>query len=92
MEEPLHYWDPSIAPSGMVFISSYIYPNWEGNLLVGSLKFQYLDRCVIVNNKVVKEERLLDGIGRVRSVRQGPDGYLYVGVENVGIVKIFPEK
>ena len=92
MEQPMHYWDPSIAPSGMAFISSDIYPNWKGNLIVGSLKFQYLDRCVIVNNKVVKEERLLDGIGRVRSVRQGPDGYLYVGVENVGIVKIFPEK
>jgi glucose/arabinose dehydrogenase len=92
MEQPLHYWDPSIAPSGMTFISSDIYPNWKGNLLIGSLKFQYLDRCVIENNKVVKEERLLDGIGRVRSVRQGPDGYIYVGVENVGIVKIIPKK
>jgi len=92
MEQPLHYWDPSIAPSGMAFITSDIYPNWKGNLLVGSLKFQYLNRCVIENNKVVKEERLVDGIGRVRSVRQGPDGYIYVGVENVGIVKIIPKK
>ncbi|MFD2824294.1 PQQ-dependent sugar dehydrogenase [Lacinutrix iliipiscaria] len=92
MEQPIHYWDPSIAPSGMTFITSNVYPNWKNNLLVGSLKFQYLDRCVIENNKVVKEERLLDGIGRVRSVRQGPDGYIYVGVENVGIVKIIPKK
>ncbi|WP_341216845.1 PQQ-dependent sugar dehydrogenase [uncultured Wocania sp.] len=92
MEQPIHHWTPSIAPSGMTFITSDIYPNWKDNLLVGSLKFQYLDRCVIKNNKVVKEERLLDGIGRVRSMRQGPDGYIYVGVENVGIVKIIPNK
>ncbi|MCL4117350.1 UNVERIFIED_CONTAM: hypothetical protein GTU68_056794 [Idotea baltica] len=92
MEQPLHYWDPSIAPSGMAFISSDVYPNWKGNLLVGSLKFQYLVRCIIENKRVIKEERLLDGIGRVRSVRQGPDGYIYVGVENVGIVKIIPKK
>ncbi|WP_452231861.1 PQQ-dependent sugar dehydrogenase [Lacinutrix sp. MEBiC02595] len=92
MEQPLHYWDPSIAPSGMTFITSDIYPNWKGNLLVGSLKFQYLDRCVLKNNKVVFEEKLLDGIGRLRSVRQGPDGYIYAGIENVGIVKIIPKK
>ena len=92
MEQPLHYWDPSIAPSGMAFITTDIYPNWKGNLLVGSLKFQYLDRCVLKNNQVVSEERLLDNIGRVRSVNQGPDGYIYVGVENIGIVKIIPKK
>jgi aldose sugar dehydrogenase len=88
MEQPLHYWDPSIAPSGMAFISSDKYPGWEGDLLVGSLKFEYLDKCTIDNNKVVKEERLLDGLGRIRTVVQGPDGYIYVGVENVGIVKL----
>lgn len=92
MEQPIHYWDPSIAPSGMEFITSDIYPNWKGNLLVGALKFQYLNRCVIQNNKVVKEEKLIEGLGRVRSVKQGPDGYIYVGVENVGIVKIIPKK
>jgi len=92
MEQPLHYWVPSIAPSGMEFITSDVYPNWKGNLLIGSLKFQYLDRCVIENNKIVKQEQLLSGLGRVRSVKQGPDGYIYVGVENVGIVKIYPKK
>lgn len=92
MEQPIHYWDPSIAPSGMEFITSDVYPNWKGNLLVGSLKFQYLNRCVIDNNKVVKEEKLIEGLGRVRSVKQGLDGYIYVGVENVGIVKIIPKK
>ena len=92
MEQPLHYWIPSIAPSGMDFITSDIYPGWKGNLLVGSLKFEYLDRCVLEDNKVVKQEQLISGLGRVRSVRQGPDGYIYVGVENVGIVKILPKK
>ncbi|MEZ4796721.1 MAG: PQQ-dependent sugar dehydrogenase [Flavobacteriaceae bacterium] len=92
MEQPIHYWDPSIAPSGMEFITSDIYPGWKGNLLVGSLKFQYLNRCVIKNNKVVYEEKLIEGLGRVREVKQGPDGYIYVGVENVGVVKIIPNK
>jgi glucose/arabinose dehydrogenase len=88
MQQPLHYWDPSIAPSGMAFIDSDKYGDWDGNLLVGSLKFQYLDMCTLKDNKVVKEERLLDGLGRVRCVEQGPDGYIYVGIENLGIVKL----
>ena len=91
MEQPLHYWDPSIAPSGMAFINSNKYGDWNGNLLVGSLKFQYLDMCTIEDNKVIKEERLLDGLGRVRCVEQGPDGYIYVGIENLGIVKLLRE-
>jgi len=92
MEQPLHYWDPSIAPSGMAFISSDHYPGWKGNLLVGSLKFEYLDKIVLKDGKVVKEERLLDGLGRVRTVNEGPDGYIYVGIENLGIVKLLPKK
>lgn len=92
MEQPLHYWTPSIAPSGMTFITSDIYGDWKGSLLVGSLKFRYLNRCILSNNKVVTEEKLLENLGRVRSIEQGPDGYIYVGVENVGIVKIFPKK
>jgi len=88
MQQPLHYWDPSIAPSGMAFISSNKYGSWKGNVLVGSLKFNYVDRCVIKNNKVISEERLLDDIGRVRSIEQGPDGYIYIGVENLGIIKL----
>ncbi|WP_178989135.1 PQQ-dependent sugar dehydrogenase [Winogradskyella schleiferi] len=88
MEQPLHYWVPSIAPSGMAFIHSEKYGDWNGNLLVGSLKFQYLDMCTLKDNKVIKEERLLDGQGRVRCVEQGPDGFIYVGIENLGIVKL----
>ncbi|WP_299101381.1 PQQ-dependent sugar dehydrogenase [uncultured Winogradskyella sp.] len=88
MEQPIHYWDPSIAPSGMVFINSDKYGDWSKNLLIGSLKFQYLNMCTIKDNKVIKEERLLDGLGRVRCVKQGPDGYIYVAIENLGIVKL----
>ena len=91
MELPLFYWVPSIAPSGMAFVNSDKYPDWRGNLLVGSLRFQYLERLVIDNNKVVKREKLFEGIGRVRNVKQGPDGYIYLAIEGVGIVKIIPK-
>ena len=90
MEDPIHYWVPSIAPSGMAFITSDIYPNSKGDLLIGSLIFQYLHKCKIKNNKIYKEERILEDIGRVRSIRQGPDGYMYIGVENMGIIKLIP--
>lgn len=80
MEQPLHYWVPSIAPSGMAFLTSDRYgPEWKGNLFIGSLKFEFLDRIELKDGRtVVREHRLLDGIGRVRDVRQGPDGLLYV--------------
>jgi glucose/arabinose dehydrogenase len=90
MEQPLHYWVPSIAPCGMTFVSSDLYPYWKGKLLVGSLKFAYLELLVLENNKVVKREKLLDGIGRLRNVREAPDGYIYVAVEGEGIYKILP--
>lgn len=91
LEQPLYYWLPSIAPSGMDFVSSDLYPDWKGNLLVGSLKFQYLERLVLENNKVIKREKILENIGRVRDVRQAPDGYIYVSVEGKGIIKIIPK-
>jgi len=91
MEQPLHHWTPSIAPSGMAFVTSSVYPELKGKLLVGSLKFQYLNVCTLQGNKVIKEERLLDGLGRLRSIEEGPDGYIYAGVENVGIVKLIPK-
>lgn len=88
VESSIHYWSPSIAPSGMAFVNSDKYKGLNGDLLVGSLKFRYLERCVIENNKVVKQENLLNKIGRVRSVEQGPDGFIYIGIENLGIVKL----
>ena len=91
MEQPLYQWTPSIAPSGMTFVTSNKYPKWKGSLLVGSLAFQYLERLEIKNNKVVYREKLLNGIGRVRNVRQAPDGYIYVGVEGKGIYRLVPK-
>lgn len=91
MEQPLYYWIPSIAPSGMTFVSGYVYPNWRGDLLVGSLVFRYLERMEIENNQVIKREKLLENIGRVRDVKQGPDGYIYLSVEGKGILKIVPK-
>ena len=83
MEQPLHYWVPSIAPSGMAFLNSERYGRaWVGNLFVGSLKFSYLNRVELsqpFGGKVIKEHKLLEDLGqRVRDVRQGPDGWLYV--------------
>lgn len=92
MEQPIHYWVPSIAPSGMAFINSNKYPEWNGNLLVGSLSFQYLERLVLKGTKVVYREKLLADLGRVRNVRQAPDGYIYVAIEGKGIVKLVPKK
>jgi len=79
MEQPLHYWDPSIAPSGMAFYTGNKFPQWRGNLFVGALKFQLLVRLELEGNHIKKEHRLLKGeLGRIRDVRQGPDGYLYL--------------
>ena len=91
MEQPLYYWVPSIAPSGMAYVDSDIYPDWKGNILIGSLSFQYLERLVMKDKKMAKREKLLEEIGRVRDVEQGPDGYIYVSVEGKGILKLVPK-
>ncbi len=79
IEHSLHYWVPSIAPSGMAFYEGDKFPGWRGNLLVGALKDEMLVRIELDGEKVVKEERMLRGaIGRIRDVRVGPDGYVYL--------------
>jgi len=79
MEQPIYYWVPSIAPSGMAFYTGNAFPKWQGNLFVGSLKFGRLVRLELSGNRVAHEERLLQEIGaRIRDVRMGPDGLLYV--------------
>ena len=88
MIDPIHYWVPSIAPSGMVYVDNPNYPTLNKSILIGSLKFAYLHQCVIENGKVIKENRLLEQIGRVRSVELDNDKNIYVGVENLGIIKI----
>ena len=76
----------------MTFSSSKVYPEWKNNLFVGSLKFQYLERLVFKEKKVIYREKLFNEIGRVRCVKEGPDGYLYFTVENKGVFKIIPKK
>ncbi len=80
MEQPLFQWTPSMAPAGMTFVTTDRYgPGFKGNLLVTSLKFRYLARLTIEGNRVVKEDKLLADLGRrVRDVREGPDGFIYL--------------
>jgi glucose/arabinose dehydrogenase len=79
VEEPRYYWVPSIAPSGMAFYSADLIPQWRGNLFVGAMAGQALVRLVLDGERVVAEERLLTDLKqRIREVRQGPDGALYV--------------
>ena len=78
MEQPLLHWTPSIAPSGMAFYTGNDFPEWQGDLLVGALVQRHLRRVNIENGEVVGQTRLLDGYARIRDVKQGPDGFLYI--------------
>ena len=97
LEQPLHYWLPSIAPSGMTFLTSERYGKaWQGNLFVGSLKFAYLNRIELTapyTGKVQRESKLISEVGeRIRDVRQGPDGLLYVLTDsnNGKLIRLVP--
>jgi glucose/arabinose dehydrogenase len=95
MEQPIHYWVPSIAPSGMAFYTGELFKSWKGNLFVGALAGQRLVRLELDGDKVVKEERLLSGLNeRIRDVRQGPDGALYLLTDNSEgrILRVVPVK
>jgi glucose/arabinose dehydrogenase len=83
MEQPLYYWDPSIAPSGMAFLTSDAYPGWKGSLLVGALAGQHVARLTLDGARVVVEEQLFEGFSRFRDVRQGPDGRIYLLTDEV---------
>lgn len=92
MEQPDHYWVPSIGVCGMTFVSGDRYPAWKGDLLNGSLRFDYISRLKMENGKVVKEEKLLKKVGRLRDVKMGNDGYIYFTVEDPGrVFRIVPE-
>jgi glucose/arabinose dehydrogenase len=83
MEQPVYYWDPSIAPSGMAFYAGELFPEWKGNLFVGALRGAALHRLVLDGEKVVGEEALLRDLGeRIRDVRVGPDGALWLLTDN----------
>lgn len=92
MEQPVHYWTPSIAPCGMTFLSGSLYGSWQNDLFVGSLKFQYLHRLKMSGNSVIGHEELLNDIGRLRDVYVGNDGYMYILVEGPGrLIRLVPE-
>ena len=83
MEQPIYYWDPSIAPSGMEFYTGDAFPEWRGNVFIGALKFQLLARLTLDGDKITAEERMLEDLGeRIRAVKQGPDGNLYLLTDN----------
>jgi glucose/arabinose dehydrogenase len=95
MDQPVYYWDPSIAPSGMAFYTGDLFPQWKGNLFVGALKFKQVRRLVMKGDKVVGEETLLADLGeRIRDIRQGPDGALYILTDNEKgrILKLVPKR
>jgi glucose/arabinose dehydrogenase len=91
--DPIHYWVPSIGPGDGIFVTSDLYgPQWKNNYIAASLSFGYLDRLVFdSNNKVIKKEKVMEGVGRMRSLKQGPDGFVYIGLENPGrVYKVRP--
>jgi len=98
MEQPLYYWDPIIGPSGMVFYTGTLFPAWKGNLFIGGHGTSDLVRLVIEGEKVVGEERLLKDLQpkpeRIRDVRQGPDGAIYMVTDSATgrIIKLVPKK
>ena len=95
MEQPIKYWVPSIAPSGMAFYTADLFPAWKGNLFVGALAGQMLVRLELDGEKVTREERLLANLGeRIRDVRQGPDGaiWLLTDAGNARVLRVTPAK
>ena len=81
MEQPLHYWVPSIGTSGLAFYHGDQFPEWHGDLFAGGLSGARVDRLTIEDGRVTGSETVFDGRGRVRDVRQGPDGYIYIALE-----------
>jgi len=91
MEQPVHYWVPSIATCGITLVTSDKYPAWKGNILVGALAKQHIARVELDGTTYVGEEKLLQDIGRVRTVAESPDGYIYAITEATGLlIKLLP--
>ena len=94
MEQPIVYWDPSIAPCGMTFYQGDKFPQWQGDIFVGALAKKHLRRLKLADDKVIEQEVLLKDIGRVRDVRTGPEGFLYILTDsnNGSLYKLAPTK
>ncbi|WP_422861165.1 PQQ-dependent sugar dehydrogenase [Flagellimonas sp. W118] len=91
LEQPIHFYTPSIAPSGMEFYFGDKFKSWKGNLFIGAMALTHLNRLVLKDGKVIHEERLLEEFGkRIRVVRQGPDGFIYIGVDGGSIFRLKP--
>jgi aldose sugar dehydrogenase len=91
MEQPVYYYDPDIAPSGMFFYTGKAFPRWRGNIFIGSLTSRLLDRLVVEGDHVIHEERLLlDRHWKIRAVQQAPDGSIYIGVDGGMLVRLSP--
>ena len=91
MEQPVFYYDPDIAPSGMLFYTGKDFPRWRNNIFIGSLTVRYLARLVVEGDHVIHEERLLLDRGwKIRAVQQAPDGSLYIGVDGGFLARISP--
>ena len=91
MEQPLKYYVPSIGPSGMMFYTGDKFPKWKNHLFIGALALQHINHLILADNKIVREERLLEGQKfRVRFIKQGPDGYIYFGVDGGMILRLRP--
>ena len=95
LEQPLYYWDPVIAPSGLAFHNGGLFPAWKGSLLVGSLREKHVARLTLDGDRVVGEERLFTGLDRrIRDVRTGPDGavYLLTDEDEGQLLKVIPKR
>ena len=95
MESPKHFWVPSIATSGLMIYTGDKFPAWRGNIFVGGLGGEQLSRLTIDGQTVLNEETLFQRMGRIRDVRQGPDGYVYLAIDDrrggpAGIVRLEP--
>jgi len=82
MDQPVHYWVPSIATSGLLVYTGDAFPQWKGNLFVGGLAGQQLARLTMDGARVLSEETLVKDIGRIRDIRQGPDGFIYIAIDS----------
>jgi aldose sugar dehydrogenase len=97
MEQPVHYWSPSIATSGLLVYTGDAFPQWKGNIFVGGLAGEQLVRLIMDGSNVLSEEILLKDIGRIRDVRQSPEGYIYLAIDSrsgakTPIVRLEPAK
>ena len=93
MEQPVWQWTPSIAVCGMSIYESCLFSNWNGNILITALKYEYLERVVIKDNEFVTRETIYEPGSRVRDVEVGPNGRIFVALENPGrIVVLSPVK